>query len=76
MRAVGRITATGQTTIPHDIRVALNVSAGDLIGWEIRPDGTAIVRRIKPVDIEHMRALERTLSEWSGAADEEAYGDL
>ena len=76
MRTVAKITAKGQTTIPRDIRVALNVCAGDLIGWEIRSDGTAVVRRIQPVDIEYMRAVEGTLSEWTGAADEEAYGDL
>ena len=76
MRAVARVTAKGQTTIPRDVRVALNLSAGDLISWEIKADGTAVVRRIQPADIEYMRAVEGTLSEWTGAADEEAYGDL
>jgi len=76
MRAVAKITAKGQTTIPQDIRAALNVAAGDLIAWEVGADGTATVRRIQPMGIEYMRAVEGTLSEWTGPADEEAYREL
>jgi hypothetical protein len=39
-------------------------------------DGTATVRRVQPMDVEYVRALEGTLSEWAGAADEVAYGGL
>lgn len=73
MLAIAKITAKGQTTIPQDVRLALNVSAGDLIAWEVGTDGTATVRRVQPLDLEYLRALEGTLGEWSGAADEEAY---
>ncbi|MFA6314145.1 MAG: type II toxin-antitoxin system PrlF family antitoxin [Sterolibacterium sp.] len=76
MLALGKITAKGQTTIPQDVRAALKVSSGDLIAWEVGADGTATVRRVQPMDIEYMRAVEGTLSEWGGAADEEAYGEL
>ena len=76
MLAVAKITAKGQTTIPQDIRVALKVAAGDLIAWEISDDGTARVRRVQALDIEYLQALEGTLSEWAGAADEEAYRGL
>lgn len=76
MFAVAKITAKGQTTIPQDVRAALKVSAGDLIAWEVGADGTATVRRVQPMDIEYLRAVEGTLSEWSGAADEEAYREL
>lgn len=76
MLAVAKITAKGQTTIPQDVRAALNVSAGDLIAWEVGADGIATVRRVQPMDVEYMRAVEGTLSEWAGAADEEAYRDL
>ena len=76
MLALAKITAKGQTTIPQDVRTALKVSSGDLIAWEVGVDGTATVRRVQPMDIEYMRAVEGTLSEWSGAADEEAYGEL
>lgn len=76
MLAVAKITAKGQTTIPQDIRIALKVAPGDLIAWEISDDGTARVRRVQALDIEYLGALEGTLSEWSGAADEEAYRGL
>lgn len=76
MLAVAKITAKGQTTIPQDVRVALHVAPGDLIAWEVGSDGTATVRRVQPLDIEYLRAVEGTLSEWSGSADEEAYRGL
>ena len=76
MLAVAKITAKGQTTIPQEVRAALKVSPGDLIAWEVGADGTATVRRVQPMDIEYMRAVEGTLTEWAGAADEEAYGGL
>jgi len=76
MTAIAKITTKGQTTIPLDIRAALHVGAGDLIAWEMIEDGTARVRRVQPLDIEYLRAVEGTLSEWAGKADEEAYRDL
>ena len=76
MVALAKITAKGQTTIPRDVRAALRVGPGDLIAWEVEEDGTATVRRVQPMDIEYLRALEGTLAEWSGAADDEAYRDL
>ena len=76
MGAIAKITAKGQTTVPKEVRTALGLSPGDLILWEVEPDGTARVRRVGPVDIEYLRAVEGTLSEWASEADEEAYGDL
>jgi len=76
MSAVAKITAKGQTTIPQGVRAAMNVSPGDLIAWEVGSDGIATVRRVQPMDVEYMRAIEGTLSEWAGAADEGAYRDL
>lgn len=76
MIAIAKITAKGQTTIPQDIRAALHVEPGDQIAWELREDGTAIVRRAQPLDLEYLRALEGTLSEWAGDADEKAYREL
>ena len=76
MLAVAKITAKGQTTIPQDVRAAMHVTAGDLIAWEVGADGTATVRRVQPLDLEYLRAVEGTVSEWSGSADEEAYREL
>jgi AbrB family looped-hinge helix DNA binding protein len=76
MVAIAKITAKGQTTIPQEVRAALHVAPGDLIAWEVTADGTATVRRVQPADLEYLRAVEGTLSEWAGTADEEAYRDL
>lgn len=76
MLAVAKITAKGQTTIPQDVRVALHVVPGDSIAWSVDADGTATVRRVQPLDIDYLRAVEATLSEWNSAADQAAYRDL
>jgi len=54
----------------------LGVQAGDLLAWEMTEDGVARVRGLRPLDLDYLRALEQTLNEWGGAADEEAYRDL
>lgn len=76
MLAIAKITAKGQTTIPQDVRTALKVAPGDLIAWEMAADGTARVRRVQPLDLEYLRSLEDSLSEWAGEADEQAYREL
>ena len=76
MLAIAKVTSKGQTTIPQDVRLALKVTPGDLLAWEVGADGTATVRRVQPVDMEYLRAIEGTLGEWAGAADEEAYRGL
>ena len=76
MIALAKITSKGQTTIPQDVRAALKVVPGDLISWDVGADGTATVRRVQPMDLEYLRADEGTLSEWTSAADEEAYREL
>jgi antitoxin PrlF len=76
MPAISKITAKGQTTVPREIRAALESKPGDLIAWEIDADGRVAVRRINPVDLEYLQAIQGTLSEWHTAEDEKAYGDL
>ena len=76
MPALTKVTAKGQTTIPQAVRAALQVVPGDRIAWEISTDGTATVRRVLPLDLDYLRAVEGTLSEWTSAADEAAYRGL
>ena len=74
--AIAKITSKSQTTIPQEIRAALHLNPGDTIVWEVIEGGTARVRRVDPLDLDYLRALEGTLSEWNSSADEEAYRDL
>lgn len=76
MIGIAKITSKGQTTIPQEIRAALKVGPGDYLAWDVGADGVARVRRVQPLDMEYLRAVEMTLDEWSSAADEAAYRDL
>lgn len=74
--AIAKITSKCQTTIPQEIRAALHLTPGDTIVWELIEGGMARVRRLDPLDVDYLRALEGTLGEWHSSADEEAYRDL
>lgn len=76
MAEISKITVKGQTTVPRQIREAVHIAAGDLIAWEVHDDGSIRVRRVDPLDVAYLRALDESLSEWSSDADEEAYRDL
>ena len=76
MPAISKITAKGQTTVPQEVRTALKSKPGDLIAWEIEPNGRVAVRRIQPLDVEYLKAVQGTLCEWHTAEDEKAYGKL
>ena len=76
MPAISKITAKGQTTVPQERRAALDSGPGDLIAWEVEADGRVAVRRKQPVDVESLRAVQDTLSEWRTAEDERAYGKV
>ena len=77
MTAIAKITSKGQTTIPREVREALKAAPGDLLAWDVEPDGTVRVRRVQAVDLEYLRAVEQTVrEEWSSQEDEEAYRDL
>jgi len=76
MSTIAKVTSKGQTTIPQEIRARLNVKPGDFLAWEVLPSGEVRVRRVEPMDLEYLRAVEGTLSEWAGAADEAAYAGL
>lgn len=76
MTGIGKVTAKGQTTIPREVRAAMSVEPGDLIAWDVDPDGLVRVRRVEAVDVEYLRAIETTLDEWTSPEDDEAYRGL
>ena len=76
MATIAKVTVKGQTTIPQEVRAALHIKAGDLLLWETSDEGVAKVRRVQPLDLAYLRAVEGTLGEWSSNEDEEAYGGL
>lgn len=76
MNQLAKITSKGQVTIPAPIRKALRANAGDSLIWDIETDGRIVVRRLEPIDVSYLKALNGTLSEWDSAEDDEAYRDL
>jgi AbrB family looped-hinge helix DNA binding protein len=72
---ISRLTSKYQATVPAVVRENLGLSAGDALQFEITPNGVVLTKATDQ-DLEFARALTGTLSEWSSAADEDAYRDL
>ena len=69
------LTAKGQVTIPKAVRVALALKRGDVLSWEL--DGQSVrLRVVAPVDLDYLRGVEASLSEWASDADEAAFSGL
>jgi AbrB family looped-hinge helix DNA binding protein len=76
MSQVARLSSKGQVTVPARIRKTLHVSSGDLIAWDVDEQGRVTIRRVAPLDIDYLAAVNGTLSEWTSREDDEAYGNL
>ena len=46
------------------------------IVYELLSDGTVVVRKTTPLDLEYLKAIESTLTEWNSEDDERAYRNL
>ena len=75
MLHTSKLTSKFQATVPTPVRKALQLKAGDLIGFEVEGDEVRL-RRATPLDLAFAQALEGTLSEWSSNQDDEAFRDL
>ena len=73
--AISKLTRKYQATIPAPVRDVLHLEAGDSIAFDIE-DERIRLRKARAIDLEFAGALEATLDEWSGEADEEAYRGL
>jgi len=73
--AVSKLTKKGQATVPSEVRNFLGLVEGDKIDFEIC-NNQVVVRKVTPLDIEYLNALESTLEEWNSEEDNEAYNDL
>lgn len=71
-----KLTTKCQATIPEKIRAILDIHAGDSVAFEISPNKQVLIRKVNPMDLEFVKALEGTMSEWLSEHDEEAYHDL
>lgn len=67
-----RVTSKAQTTIPKAVRVALGLTEGDTLVYEI-VDGQVVLRRFAASGIDDPFAM---FDEWDGEADRTAYASL
>lgn len=57
------------------MRDRLALKPGDLIAFEVKGD-VAQLRKVEPLDVGYLRAVQTMLSEWDSPEDAEAYHDL
>ncbi len=75
MLHTSKLTSKFQATVPTPVRRALQLKAGDVVGFEVQ--GTEVrLRRATPLDLAFTQALEGTLGEWSSKEDDKAFKDL
>lgn len=68
-----KITSKAQTTIPQPVRIALGLSEGDEIAYQIDGDQVTLTKKRAEGFVEDPFAA---FSEWSSDADTEDYADL
>lgn len=71
---ISRVTKKYQATIPQAVREALGITQGDCVAFEIQLG--VVLKKVPPLDWDYLNAVAETMSEWTSAADEEAYSDL
>ena len=71
-----KVTQKGQTTIPREVRVRLEVRPGDSIAYETTATGV-LIRKVRPFDAAWHSGVARTLeAEWNSKEDDEDFRDL
>ena len=68
-----KLTTKAQTTVPHAVRAALGLKAGDLLWYEL-VDGQVVLRKSPATAIKDDPF--GAFDEWRSPADEKAYGQL
>ncbi len=71
--AFSKISVKSQTVIPREIRRRLGLKPGDTLRYRLTDDGVLLDKAPPAADADDPFAA---FSEWSGEADEKAYGDL
>ena len=72
---ISRLTSRGRVTIPHALRRAARLKAGDKLAFELDGD-RLILTRLKPAKDAYLGGVSLSLEEWLSDEDEEAWRDL
>ena len=73
---LSRLSAKGQVTLPKQVRKAIHISPGEMVGYEISKDGNVSIHKVEAMDIAYHKSLGSTLGEWNSKSDDRAYRDL
>lgn len=68
----GKLSVKSQTVLPREVRERLNVGPGDSLLYVLDDSGV----RLEKFVVHEEDDPFATFTEWSSAADEEAYADL
>ena len=66
-----KVSSKSQTVLPRSVRAKLGIKPGDTLRYRLTDQGVLIDKA--PAETDDPFA---SFSEWSGEADEKAYGDL
>ncbi len=69
---LSKLTSKAQTVIPREIRARLDLKPGDVVRYRLTDAGVVIDKLPQQADEDSLAAF----SEWTTAADEEAFGQL
>ena len=70
--AFSKVSVKSQTVIPREVRKSLGLKPGDTLRYRVTEDGV-LLDKAPPNEADDPFAA---FSEWSGDADEKAYGHL
>ena len=73
---VSKLTSKYQATIPKKIRDELSLGAKDRVVFEVKGNHTVVIRKLKPLDLDYLKSISSTLSEWDSQEDDEAFRGL
>lgn len=71
-----KLTSKFQTTIPKKVRNILHLTSHDQIVYEITDNDEVLLRKATSLDLEYLKVLKYTLTEWASEEDEKAYKHL
>lgn len=71
--ATSRLTAKSQTVLPKEVRAALGLGPGDLVGYRIEGKRVSLVKLAATDEADDPFAV---FDEWRGENDDKAYRSL
>lgn len=76
MIRTSKLTSKYQATVPNEVRKHLRLKKGDRVAYELLSDGTVVLRKPTPLDMQYLDSVNTSLSEWESEDDEQAYKNL